>query len=199
LTISAVQFLKQERAMKLKTWAFLGALLAFGAVPASASMTTYYWHQTSASIPGLMFTGQYTVVDGVTVSTDGNQTPPDLAGLLDFTASGGGVLPVTLADLTPTDPISGFPMWSIDLSGAFPFLAFIDANDAYDYTIGSHTISADSDFPSMCDTTGVCSADGFWSSSPFVTAPEPASLPVLLMGVLGLFGLIRAGRGRIRS
>lgn len=183
----------------MKRYAVIAVLLGLVSIPAQATATTYYWHQTSASIPGLMFTGQYTVVDGMTVATDGNQTPPDLNGLLDFTVSGGGVLPVTLADLTPSDPISGFPDWSIDLSGAFPFLAFIDANDAYDYTIGSHVISANSDFPSMCDTTGVCSADGFWSSSPFVTAPEPANLPVVLSGLLALFGLIRAGRGRIRS
>lgn len=189
----------------MKAYAVTGALLALLLAPAHASVTTYYWHQTAATVPGLVITGQYTVVDGVTVVTDGNQTPPDLSGLMAFSVSGGGVTPVTLADLTPTCSVdgptclAGFPSWSMDLSGANPFLLFIDGMDAYDYTIGSHTISVNSDFPSMCNTTGLCSADGFWSSSPFVTAPEPASLPVLMGGVLALLGLARAGRGRTRS
>lgn len=170
----------------MKKYIFLTIALACCAGAANATTTTYTWHQTSASIPGLMFMGQYTVVDGAPLPhADSTMSAPDFGGLLSYQVSGGGLPPVTLADLVPACSggpcILDFPDWSLDV----PSLSFIDATDSFDYFIGLTSIRADTDAPGMCSTTGACVASGFWSAG---SVPEPWSVLSLLGGIGALAG-----------
>ena len=111
---------------------FAGFLL-LSPLPASAGIVTYVFHQTSSSLPGLHFTGQYTIDDSLafpTVTSD--DAAIDFGGLLSLSFTGGGVYEISLADFRAAD-YTGYPSWSINPSELY-------YNDtASDYTIGLGT------------------------------------------------------------
>ena len=195
---------------------FSAILLACFTLPAKATTTTYYWHQTSASEPGLLFTGQYTVVDGDPVpaasSTDSN---PEFGGLINFFFQATDVQPVTLADLTPQCVtmsgacLYGYPSWYLPGAGA---LSFIDRFDGYQYDINAAyadpspfgNVYAGADGPGpLCTRTGECYGSGYWSTES--TVPEVPSLAifgvgcVLLAAALGAFARSRAKPANLGS
>lgn len=181
----------------MKRYTVIAILLALFALPAQASITTYYWHQTAVSAPGLTFTGRFSVVKGsAPIFASSTDTPPDFGGLVDFDVEGAGFSPVTIADLTPSCSAgSCFPIWGLTIVGGTPFFDFLDAD-------GRETLVAAGSFTTHTTDSGPCSgfdgcwATGFWSAA---QVPAPATLPVLLGGLVLLAGLFRAGRGRIRS
>lgn len=187
----------------MKIIAAIAVLLVGLIIPAQASVTTYYWHQTWSSLPNLAFSGRYSVLDpAMPVIADSYEAAPDLSGLVGFYVEGGQVEPVRLSDLVPTcwvpgpDCLPGLPIWNLNILGADPALRFLDARASYDYWIGADTIAANTDRGGPCFWTGACYVKGYWSTA---AVPAPATLPVLFVGLFVLFGLIRVGRGRIRS
>jgi len=168
--------------------ALIGLLIFSVCQTASGTTTTYTWHQTSTSVPGVQFYGSYTLIDGYSVSADGYD-PIDLTGLVSLDIYGHNVPDVTLADLTPTcvdytyqTCYPGFPGWSIDVSGSSLYLFFVNADDTYDWNVDSNGISADTDNDAAypCDLTGVCHTTGYWS------VPEPLTLSLFGAGLLML-------------
>lgn len=195
--------------MKLRTCMLLLALATLWTAPASSTPTTYYWHQTGASLPGLSFWGSYSLLDpAITVAADSNQSAPDLSNLLGFYVQGGQMAPVRRSDLVPTcwppvpGCIIGLPSWNLTITGSSPSLRFLDKRATYDYTIGPVSIAANTDQGGPCYWTGACLVSGYWSTDVAIVpnpVPLPATLSMLLGGLLALFGFVRAGRGRIRS
>lgn len=198
----------------MKKIAVLAALLGLLVVPAQASVTTYYWHG-GEFYPGIGFIGHYTLVDGASpIIANSYDATIDLSGLVDLYVQGyvhgHWLKPVTRADLVAStclyDPSACSPalpyFWEMQISNSAPWLLYVASGPSYDYVIDSGSIqyypSAGSGCASSGQTIYYCFSEGEWTTEA-VPTPAPATLPLLLGGLLTALGLIRAGRGRIRS
>ncbi|MBN9566320.1 MAG: PEP-CTERM sorting domain-containing protein [Alphaproteobacteria bacterium] len=163
---------------------FAGFLL-LSPLPASAGIVTYVFHQTSSSLPGLHFTGQYTIDDSLpfpTVTSD--DAVIDFGGLQAFSFQGGGIMQISLADFVPacrSDDCGyyGYPNWSI-----YPgVVAYNDGGN--DYTVDlSGRVQANSDNPdTMCSQSGDCFAEGYWAN----TVPESSTIALMALAPLLFF------------
>lgn len=177
---------------------FFCALAFFGTVAsvispdsAFATPTTYAYKQASSTFPSFHVTGTLSI-DGTfsdlpTVDNLSNPGPYNFGNLLGLSLSMDG-RSYSLADYTSSN-VLGFPLWSISPSE----IRFIDAADSTDYLLqffGSDQISfnADFSFSGNCSITGACKAFGTWVA---VTAPEPITVAIFLMGLGGVIALRR--------
>ncbi|GAA0546677.1 hypothetical protein FHS83_000782 [Rhizomicrobium palustre] len=182
----------------MKRVLLLGLMFAWLAAAASASVTTYYWQQSSMSTPGLYIHGHYSWVDGsAPVVANSSDDPANFGGLLSLEIDAPNMPAVTLADLVPACADSsacnfGLPFWNISVSGDNLTMFYVDALNANSYQVTPYYILAGSDETLPCFDSGACVSFGSWG------VPAPASLPVLSASLL-LLGLFRARSGRTRS
>jgi len=159
-----------------------------GASTASATSTTYIWHQTGASVPDLTVDAYFTLIDGQPFpSIDSNNNPPfDFGGLIafhmnSFAALGGVDLSDFIAPCSAGDSgcLEGYPTWGL----AFGSMAFTDNFDSYNYLWTEDEIDVFSDY-SFCgsrDGYPICSVTGY-----FAPAPEPVTLAMFGAGLASI-------------
>lgn len=176
----------------MKKYAVIVALLGLFVGPAQASITTYTWHQTWASVPGLKFAGLLSEISNSPLIDVSSFDPqPDFSDVVDFHVEGGG-LALALADFKPcATEFCDDGSWVFSDFRGTPFIALTDFPSRLDWQVAEDTISLGTGPGSMCPTLGDCWAMGFWSA-----VPEPANLPVALGGLLALVGLVGTGRKR---
>jgi hypothetical protein len=174
-------------------------------VPAQvAGATTYVFEQTSASVPGLIVTGEMPINGGFadlpTLSNFCHAPcgPVDYGNLLAFEMSAPlSFIAFTRANLTQSPDPTAFPMWDIAPDGATSFggpgIRFNNSHsDIFDFGWENATIQTDTDSGSPCFFTGACRVTGHWVA---VGVPESSSLTLLAGALLGLYAIRRCSGG----
>ena len=176
------------------------------AAPATALPTNYLFEQTSATVPGLVVTGEIRINGGFAdlPSLSSWQTchkstpvcgPVDFGNLLGISVESNLTAAwFTLHDLRPS-PVSDYPAWDIVPDGGLnPGIRWIDASDLDDIFINgweNSVIKTDTDDASSpCGRSGACVVTGHWIAAA-VPIAEPAALSVLAAGLLLLAGARR--------
>lgn len=195
----------------MKRALFFAAAFAASAFGADAGVITYTWHQTSTTLPGLVFTAYYQVLEGVAPNhADSTQTSPDFGGLVGLYIEGGGYPAITLSDLIPScqnsggcviggiDYDYGSPSWWIDVPDFFYLAASSFPGEPFhfewDYEVSATSIRlGDDNAASPCFEQFGCYAQGFWVAS---YVPEPMTLLAFAGGLAMLGASLRRRRAR---
>ena len=186
-------------------------LMAFGAQSARASLS-YEFVQTSATPTGLNVEIEYTIGDASGVQAKlvpainsagfpGGKLDGSLDNLLAFRFSGGGFT-IDLDDLlsivhlcdTTVMPTCGPSInFNLNLGAGSGSLQYLDLRDQFAFSSdGDGIINSDGRF---CFMTNLCHFDGHFvqvlETSVAAAIPEPASLALIGMGLLGLAAVRR--------
>ena len=182
--------------------AVAAAISALSALPAAAVPTDYVFEQTSATVAGLVVTGEIEIDGGFAdlPSLTSSQTcnsltrtcgPVDFDRLLGIDVGSNLTASFTLHDLRPSLP-GNCPAWDIVPDGGLdPGIRWIDARDLDDFFINgwaNSVIETDTDdADSPCGRTGACVVTGHWVLAALPVA-EPTALSLLAAGLLILVG-----------
>ena len=181
------------------------ALAVPSALPAA---TIYGFDQTSASVPGLIVTGEMTINGGVAdLPTLSNLChapcgPVDYGNLLAFAMSSNFTGFFTLRNLTQSPDPTALPQWDIAPDDSpDPGIRYIDGHiDFFDFGWDDATIQTDTDSGGPCFESGACRVTGHWIA---VGVPEGSSLMLLASALLGFCATRRgrrdAPRARLKS
>jgi hypothetical protein len=175
------------------------------AVPVQFAVAiTYVFDQTSASVPGLIVTGQMTINGGFadlpTLSNFCHAPcgPVDYGNLLGIEISANFTGQFTRLNLTQSPDPTAYPQWDIapDRSPD-PGIRSSDGHiDLFDFGWEDATIQTDTDdgpFPDPCEESGVCRVTGHWIA---IGVPEGSSLMLLASALLGFCAIRRGARVR---
>jgi hypothetical protein len=173
------------------------AMVLIAPVAASASVVINYHPTSITPAPQDVVAASITFNASQPFSLDVTSKSPTISfgGLIDLAfsiVSASGSRSFHLSDFTAASFL-GFPLWHIQLSFLDDVLQgtinFVDATNSDDFSLivnsgGTADGKFGSDFMGICPPVGRCSFSGEWDA-----VPEPATLWILVAGLLGVSAL----------